>query len=301
MGRVLVGRAVVAGTAARSVLGRAPAGEPQADALGPGSAGSGRLSADRTGQRVAAASRVVRQQRHGRSLGRGFRPGRGAQALRLPRPAARAQGCVVLASVAALARSVQRRFRRAALRSDQHLFRGQRRRSAGGRQAPARLQPRQAAGLPASGDRFGGHARRPAAGLRGAARQHRGQQDAAAVPEQDRDAIRQGAARLGDGSRRADRGGAGRDARQRSAGAISGGNAEGTPEPAGEASAREALAEGARGRRGQAAGPGRRALCLRPERRPRRQGARDAPAAAEMAVGAARQARRDERHLRREC
>ena len=41
----------------------------------------------------------------------------------------------------------------------------------------------------------------------------------------------------------------GRNARQRSAGAVSGGNAQGTPEPAGEASAREALAGGAGGRR----------------------------------------------------
>ena len=39
-------------------------------------------------------------------------------------------------------------------------------------------------------------------------------------------AIRQGAARLGDGSRHSDRSGAGRNARQRSAGAVSGGNAE---------------------------------------------------------------------------
>ena len=52
--------------------------------------------------------------------------------------------------------------------------------------------------------------------------------------------------------------------------------------------------KGARGRRGQAAVPGRRTLCLRPERRSRRQGTRDAAAADEMAVGPARQARRDE-------
>ena len=72
---------------------------------------------------------------------------------------------------------------------------------------------------------------RLAAGLRGAARQYRGQHDAADLPGQDRAAIRQGAADLGDGSRRADRGGAGRDAQQRSAGAVSGRNAEGTPDP----------------------------------------------------------------------
>src|ERR1700723_3154313 len=134
-----------------------------------------------------------------------------------------------------------------------------------------------------------------------AARQHGGQQDAADVSEQDRKAIRQGAARLGDGSRRAQRGGSGGNARQRSARAISGGNAQGPTEPVGEASDREALAEGEGGRRGQIAGPGRRALCLRPERRSRRQGTRDAAAAVEMAVGPARQARRHEREARRDA
>src|ERR1700678_3309119 len=124
-----------------------------------------RLPTDRTRQRVAAASRMVRQERHGRSAGGGFRLGRDAQALCLPRPVARPQGRDVLASDGALARSIQRQFRRAAVRSDQHLLRGQRLRFARGRQAPPRLQPRQAAGLPATGDRSGRHARGPAAGL----------------------------------------------------------------------------------------------------------------------------------------
>src|ERR1700685_1261567 len=76
----------------------------------------------------------------------------------------------------------------------------------------------------------------------------------------------------------------GASARQRSTRAISGGNDQGATETVGEASDREALAEGEGGRRGQIAGPGRRALCLRPERRSRRQGTRDAAAAVEMAV-----------------
>ena len=42
------------------------------------------VPADRAGQRVEAASRLVRQQRHGRPAGGGLRAGRGAQALRLP-------------------------------------------------------------------------------------------------------------------------------------------------------------------------------------------------------------------------
>jgi|SRR5450759_5777953 hypothetical protein len=92
---------------------------------------------------------------------------------------------------------------------------------------------------------------------------HRRQQDAADVPEQDRAAIRQGAAGLGNGSRRAHRSRAGRDAQQRSARAVSGGNAEGTPEPTGEAPAGKALAGRAGGREGEAVGRGRRALRLR--------------------------------------
>ena len=63
-------------------------------------------------------------------------------------------------------------------------------------------------------------------GLRGAARQHRGLHDAADVPRQDRAAIRPRAACLGDGSRHSHRSRAGGNARQRSAGAVSGGNAE---------------------------------------------------------------------------
>src|SRR5271154_6215795 len=136
VGRLLVGGPVVARAANRSVLGGAAAGESQENALGSRSASAGRLPVDRTRQRVAAASRMVRQERHGRSAGGGFRLGREAQALCLPRPVARPQGRAVLASDGALARSVQRQFRRAAVRSDQHLLRGQRLRFARGRQAP---------------------------------------------------------------------------------------------------------------------------------------------------------------------
>src|ERR1700729_4113586 len=46
VGRLLVGGAVVARAATRPVLGRALAGEPEANALGPRSASSGRLQAD---------------------------------------------------------------------------------------------------------------------------------------------------------------------------------------------------------------------------------------------------------------
>src|SRR5271156_5123535 len=79
VGRLLVGGPVVARAATRPVLGRAPAREPEANALGPSSASAGRLPVDRTRQRVAAASRMVRQERHGRSAGGGFRLWRGAK------------------------------------------------------------------------------------------------------------------------------------------------------------------------------------------------------------------------------
>src|ERR1700722_7505188 len=88
MGRLLAGRAVVAGASARSVLGRSPAAEPETNAVGSDPASAGDLSADRAGQRVAAASRGVRQQRDGRSLGGGFRPGGREKTLPLPRSAA---------------------------------------------------------------------------------------------------------------------------------------------------------------------------------------------------------------------
>src|SRR3954454_9452908 len=68
--------------------------------------------------------------------------------------------------------------------------------------------------LPAGGDCAGGHPGRLAAGLRGAARQHGRQQDLAGFPEQDRGAVRQGPAGLGDGPRHPDRRSAGRDAAQ---------------------------------------------------------------------------------------
>ncbi len=53
--------------AARSILGGAPAAQPQGHALGSCAASAGGLSAHRSGQRVAAASPMVSRQRYGRS------------------------------------------------------------------------------------------------------------------------------------------------------------------------------------------------------------------------------------------
>ncbi len=114
-----------------------------------------------------------------------------------------------------------------------------------------------------------------------------------------RGAIRQGAPDLADGPRRADRSGAGRDARCRSAGAVSGRHAEGASDPAGEGACRQALARRPAGRTSQAAATGRRALCLRPKHRPGCQGTGDTPSPAEMVVGTAQAVGRHEAQSRR--
>ncbi len=69
-------------------------------------------------------------------------------------------------------------------------------------------------------------------------------QDAAVFPRQGREPIRQGAARVGDGPRRSDRGGPGRDARPRSARPVSGRDAQRTPDPPRKATRRQAVAQG---------------------------------------------------------
>src|SRR6202030_484565 len=92
---------------------------------------------------------------------------------------------------------------------------------------------------------------------------------------------------LADGSRRADRGGARRNAHGRAAGALPGGHAEGSLDPVGEATDRKAVATGATRRAGQAIAAGRRALRPGAKPRPGRQRAGDAAATVEAAVDAA--------------
>src|SRR6266481_161687 len=84
-------------------------------------------------------------------------------------------------------------------------------------------------------------------------------------------------------------GGARRDARCRSAGALPSGHAEGPPDALGEASDRQAVAAGATRRAGQTLGARRRALRPGTKRRSRRQGAGDAAAPVEAVVGAAQE------------
>src|SRR5947208_4844045 len=79
----------------------------------------------------------------------------------------------------------------------------------------------------------------------------------------------------GYGPRRADRGGARRDARGRPASALSGGYAKGSLDAFGKASGRQAVARGATRRAGQAVGARGRALRLSPKPRSCCQGAGD--------------------------
>src|SRR6202045_429185 len=168
---------------------------------------------------------MVRGQRHGRPAGRGCRTGGDRQALSLSRSAARTQTSAVRPSGRALARPVQRFVRRPALRLDQYLFR-ERSAVSGRRQASARVFACPPRRLRASDHCTGRDAGRAAARLRGAAGQYRGQHHPQGLSRPHRGAIRQGAPDLADGPRRADRSGAGRDARYRSAGAVSGRHAE---------------------------------------------------------------------------
>src|SRR4029450_7798825 len=118
-------------------------------------------------------------------------------------------------------------------------------------------------------------------------RQHRRQDDVAGLSRADRAAIRQDASGLADGPRRADRGGAGRDARCRPAGALPGGHAEGASDALGKTSGGQAVARGPTRRAGEALGARRRALRVGAKPRPRRQRAGNAAAPVEAVVGAA--------------
>src|SRR5207244_10293253 len=115
-----------------------------------------------------------------------------------------------------------------------------------------RLFARSPAGLRAGRHRLGGDPGGVAAGLRGAAWQHRGQHHLARLPGADRAAVRQGEAHLVDGPRHPDRGRVGRDAGVRSPGPIPRRHAQGPPDPIGEGPPREALAAGPAGGPGQA-------------------------------------------------
>src|SRR6266567_5171702 len=115
MGRVLAGAQAMGGTAARSVLGGTACSQPQGHAVGSGPVCAGGVSVDCAGGGVAIASRVVRAQRLGRFAG-SRRGARGqSQTVPLPRPSAGAQAGGVRSSGGALAGSVQRLLRGAAV------------------------------------------------------------------------------------------------------------------------------------------------------------------------------------------
>src|SRR5271168_3498752 len=96
------------------------------------------------GSELEAASGMVRADRAGGFARRRLRAGRNPQTLSLSRPAVGTQTSAVRPSDGPLARSVQRPLRSAALRSDQHLFRG-RAAVSRGRQAALRLFARPSA------------------------------------------------------------------------------------------------------------------------------------------------------------
>src|SRR5712672_4728651 len=89
---------------------------------------------------------MVSAQRSGRSAGRGCWARRDPQTVPLSRPAAGAQAGGLRSSGGTVARPVQHQLRRAALRPDEHLFRGGSAVS-GRRQAPLRVLARSPAGL----------------------------------------------------------------------------------------------------------------------------------------------------------
>src|SRR5208337_3025273 len=154
-------------------------------------------------------------------------------------------------------------------------------RSTGRWQAEVRLQPRQTFRLCASRNRADRHAGWLSIGLRSHGRQHLGQDDTEGVSGQDREAIWQGQAHVGDGSRHSDRRSVGRDAKFRNAGALSGRLTARTAHATRESLSDQAVGGRARERAGQTDRTRGRDLCPRSQSRPARQGAIDASAPAE--------------------
>ena len=183
-------------------------------------------------------------------------------ALSLPRRAARAQGGALRPSRAALERSLRREVRRAALRPDQHLFRdrradvpeGTKRRFGYSRDKRSDCVQVVIAlvvtpeGLPLAYEMLPGNTADNTT-LRGMLDEIEKQYGKAR-------------AHLGDGPRHSHRGGAGRDAQQRAAGAYSVGTPKGRLTKLEKALARKTLAGSARGRARQTAGRGgRESMC----------------------------------------
>ena len=187
------------------------------------------MPAGRSGQRVAAAPALVRLQRIAGSAGcAGGAVGR--RAVPLPGQAAGAPAGVLRLSARALGDAVRGALRRAAVRPDEHLLRE--RPDVRG-PAAVRLQPRQAPGLRAGGDRPGGGAAGVPAGLRDDGGQHGREVDAGGLPRRHREPLRPLGAGVDHGSRHPDRRDAGGDARRRCAGGLPGGHAEGPSDGAG--------------------------------------------------------------------
>src|ERR1700747_2086982 len=124
MGSLLACVLSLRATGARSVLDRAPAGLARGNQLAAYPADVGVLPVDRSRQRMASTSAMVRAERDGGSSRRGLFTGIEERAVSLPGQGAATQERVVQPPAAALAGSVRRQLRCSALRLDEHLLRG---------------------------------------------------------------------------------------------------------------------------------------------------------------------------------
>src|SRR5258708_4058885 len=121
MGRLLARLSSLWAAATGSVLCTAAADFTRGHQLAAHPADAGVLSADRSRQRVAPASAVVRAERDGGLAPRGLCAGRQKCAVSLPGQAAPSQGGAVFPFAGAGARSACRKWPRAAFRPHHHL------------------------------------------------------------------------------------------------------------------------------------------------------------------------------------
>src|SRR5882724_11716547 len=166
--------------------------------LGEGVAVAGGESVDRSGQRVAAASAMVSEQRDGRIAGSRFCGGGERPALPLSGSDLGAQAGAVRVVEAEVGGFVSCRLRGAAVRFDEHVFR---RRDGREPQGQTRLQPRWPAGLYAGRDCTGHHPGWFPVGLRSHGWQYFRSHHPARISRPDRKHLRPGETDVGDGSR----------------------------------------------------------------------------------------------------
>lgn len=198
-------------------------------------------------ERVAHRGHVVSANGLGGFVGRAWREGAHRPLVCRPGRVIALQGSAGKTLARAAGRSVRVGIRPAAVRRDQHVFRGH---VCGQSAGAARLLARRQAAMPASVHRPGGHRGGVSPGLRGLSGQPQRRQNRAGHRAGDGEEIRPGALHLGDGSRHGERGEPGVSAL--TPGAVHCGHAQGHAPPLRGTSAGEGLAGGARGSGGQA-------------------------------------------------